>query len=166
MSALTDFFLGSARAAIQLELLSITHPNFSRQYNIVRNNRKGVTVTLETLSVVFFEFMPLKVTNSGARDDLDSGISVSLGDLGELIPKEIERVQAVDGFSIPPLCVYRAYRSDDLSGPLIGPFVFEIRNLSEDQSGATFQAAAPGLNLTKTGEIYRIDRFPMLRGFL
>lgn len=166
MSAITDFFLGSTRAAVQLELLEITHSSFSKDYRIVRNSRKGITVTLETSEVADFEYLPAKITSSGARNDLDVGIAVSFGDLGEILPKELDRVNAQDNYAEPPICNYRAYNSDDLSAPMIGPYAFEIITLSQDRTGATFNAQAPGLNIAKTGELYRIDRFSMLRGFL
>lgn len=166
MSVLTEFFLNSNRSAVQLELLSISHPSFTKTYNVVRNARAGVSVTLEDSTTQQFDFAPLKITSSGARNDLDVGISVSFGDLGEILPKELDSVRATDSYGNPPICTYRAYRSDILSAPLIGPFDFEIITLSQSQEGATFDAKAPGLNQSKTGELYRIDRFTMLRGFL
>jgi len=166
MSALTEFFLGSKRQVVQLELLEISHPSFSRTFYIVRNNRNGVTVVIETSVSQFFEYMPLKVTGSGARDDLDTGIQVSFGDLGEVIPKELERIERDDSAYINPQVKYRIYKSDDLTQPLIGPYAFEITALSNNNKGASFEAKAPGLNFSKTGELYRVDRFPMLRGFL
>lgn len=166
MSDYTEFFLSSARSVVNLELLEISHPSFSKVYRIVRNHRAGITVTLETSEVAFFEWVPLKITNSGARDDLDTGLEVSFGDLGQILPKELDGVDRENTYKINPIVIYRTYRSDDLTSPLIGPFRFEIKALSQNQIGATFQANAPGLNYSKTGEVYRIDRFPMLRGFL
>lgn len=166
MPDITAFFLNSNKSVVQLELLEIYHPNFSKIYRIVRNYRKGITVVLETGESFPFQFVPTKITSSGARNDLDVGISVSFGDLGELLPQEIDNVLNADGFGVAPIVTYRTYRSDDLSGPLMGPFQFEIITLTQNLEGATFQAQAPGLNYSKTGELYRIDRFKMLRGFL
>lgn len=166
MSSFSQFFLGSNKNIAHLELLEIFHPSFSQLYRVVRNARKGVTVTLEDSTVALFNFQPLKITNSGARDDLDAGIKVSFGDLGKLLPKEIERVIQDDSFAIKPIVIYRTYRSDDLDNVLLGPYRFEIKTLTQNRTGATFEAAAPGLNFSKTGELYRIDRFIALRGFL
>ncbi len=166
MSALTDFFLGSTRAAVQLETLEISHPNFSKRFLLVRNARKGITAKIEGGISTAFQYAPLRINSNGARNDLDRGIQVSFGDLGEVLPKEIDRVEQEDAFDINPLCIYRAYNSDDLDNILIGPHTFEIKALSQNQTGATFEAKAPGLNITKTGELYKLDRFPMLRGFL
>lgn len=166
MSALTDFFLGSTKSTIQYETLEITHPSFSQKYFIVRNSRKGLTATLETNVPTGFVFQPVKITSTGARDDMDTGIQVSFGDLGEILPKEMDNVTRDDSFNVTPSVTYRTWSSDDLDHVLIGPFVFEIKSLSQDQNGATFEAKSPGLNYSKTGEFYRVDRFPMLRGFL
>ena len=41
----------------------------------------------------------------------------------------------------------------------------EIASLSKDGSGlATFEAQAPELNSVKTGRIYTLDDYPLLRG--
>lgn len=166
MSTPAEFFLGSNRSVVQLETLEITHPSFSKAYRVVRNARKGITAKIESGSSVSFDYLPMKVTNSGARDDLDNGIQVSIGDLGQTIPKELDRVFNDNAFAVLPICTYRSYRSDDLTHILIGPYKFEIKAIAQDQQGATFEAKAPGLNQSKTGELYRIDRFAMLRGFL
>lgn len=166
MSALTDFFLGSNKSAVQLETLEITHPSFTKPYYIVRNARKGVTAKREDGSSTVFDYVPMKITNTGARDDMDTGVQVSFGDLGQILPKELDNIDRDDSYRVTPLVIYRSYSSEDLDNILVGPFKFEIKTLSQDQSGATFEAAAPGLNYSKTGEFYRVDRFPMLRGFL
>lgn len=166
MSALTDFFLNSTRADVQLELLEISHPNFSKTYYICRNHRDGVTVTLEDSSVKFFQYLPTKITKNRSTDDLDTGLQVSFGDLGQLIPQELDRIEAADNFKVYPTCKYRTYSSNDLTVPLLGPFTFQIKAFTDNRKGATFQATAPVVNANKTGELYRIDRFPMLRGFI
>ena len=71
-----------------------------------------------------------------------------------------------DGFSEKPRVVYRTYRSDDLTRPLFGPIVLEVDSFAFNREGSTFTAKAPSLNINKTGELYRLERFPMLRGFL
>lgn len=166
MSDIADFFLNSLKSEVQIELLEIAHPQFSRTYYLCRNYRKGVTVTLENSTERHFEYRPCKITKSANTDNLDAGLQISLGDLGTVIPAEIDRVEAVDGFNVMPTCKYRVYRSTDLTAPYIGPFYFEIKNVSNNRTGATLEAKAPGLNFSKTGELYTIDRFPMLRGFL
>jgi hypothetical protein len=166
MSAYTEFFLNSRSDVVQLELLEISHPNFTQTFRVVRNAVDGVTVTLEDLSVQNFEYYPLKIDGNSPRGDLDFTINVSFGDLGEVLPPEIDAVTAANGFGVKPVVKYRTYSSTDLTTPLFGPVVLEIESFSFNREGASFSAKAPSLNNTSTGELYKIDRFPMLRGFL
>lgn len=163
----TTYFLGSKSSIVQLELLEVSHPNFTTTYRIVRNAINGVTVTLEDASVRTFNYYPLRIESLGTRDNLDFGIKIDFGDLGEVLPLEMDAVAATpSGYQSKPMVRYWTYRSDDLSKPLFGPLVLEVKNFSFNQTGASFEAKAPSLNLNRTGEVYKIDRFPMLRGFL
>lgn len=166
MSAYTEFFLGSKASVVQLELLEISHPAFTKTYRIVRNAKAGVTVTLETAAVEFFEWYPLRVSTVGARDDLTQSLRVDIGDLGEILPLELDGVATADQFDVKPVVLYRTYRSDDLTTPLFGPLRLEITTFAFKREGASFEAKAPELNVSRTGELYKLDRFPMLRGFL
>lgn len=166
MTTYAEFFLNSKSSVIQLETIEISHPNFTKVYRIVRNSVNGIEVTLESNETVTFDYYPLSIENSGVRDDLDQSIRINLGDLGEVLPKELDEVSSNDGFGIRPTVVYRTYRSDDLTKPLFGPVLLEIVNFAFNREGSTFEAKAPSLNINKTGEFYKIERFPMLRGFL
>lgn len=165
MSAYTEFFLNAPSSVVQLECLEISHPNFSQTYRIVRNNTKGVTVTHEDASVHDYDYYPLRIRRSASNETLDAGLQVDLGDLGEIIPSEIDRVISADGFATKPTIVYRSYRSDDLTVPLTGPLFLEATPLSINADASSFTAKAPSLNTNRVGEFYKITRFPMLRGF-
>jgi hypothetical protein len=89
-----------------------------------------------------------------------------MGDLGEIIPMELDLVEQADGFLTKPTLKYRNFRSDDLENVLYGPVTLEIKTFSFNREGCLFEAKAPSLNVSKTGEIYSLDRFPMLRGML
>jgi hypothetical protein len=166
MSAYSEFFLNSRSSVVQLELLEISHSKFTKVYRVVRNSMNGVTVTLETGAQATFDYYPLRIENSGAKDDLDQSFNITLGDLGEVLPKELDNVASLNGFSEKPRVVYRTYRSDDLTRPLFGPIVLEVESFAFNREGSSFTAKAPSLNINKTGEVYRLERFPMLRGFL
>ena len=166
MSNYAEFFLKSKSSVVQLETLEISHPNFTKIYRVVRNAVEGVTVKLENGTNAVFTYYPLQIENAGVRDDLDQSIKINLGDLGEVLPKELDEVSSKGGFGIKPIVVYRTYRSDDLSRPLFGPVTLEVSTFAFNREGSTFEAKAPSLNINKTGEIYSLDRFPMLRGFL
>lgn len=166
MTTYAEFFLGSASNIVQFELLEISHPNFTKTYRIVRNAVDGLTVTLEDSSVETFDYYPLQISGVGTRENLDYGLQISLGDLGEVLPTELDEISAANGFETKPVVKYRVYRSDDLTFPLFGPIVLEIETFSFKREGSSFEAKAPSLNISQTGEVYKIDRFPMLRGFL
>jgi hypothetical protein len=161
-----EYFLNSSSTIVQLELLEVSHPDFTQTYRVVRNALAGVTVTIETGASYFFTYYPLRITAKTSRDTLDYVIGIELGDLGEIIPTEIDSVRLGDGFGTKPTVIYRTYRSDILTEPLHGPIELEVTSFSFRREGATFEAKAPSLAVSKTGEIYDLYRFPMLRGFL
>ena len=166
MSKYTEFFLNSPSNVVQLELIEISHSAFSKIYRIVRNNTSGVTVKLETGSYATFDYYPLKITPISQQDDLDQILKIELGDLGEIIPVELDAVHAANKYNEKPVLIYRTYRSDDLEEILFGPINLEVKSFAFTKNGAAFEAIAPSLNINKTGEFYTIDRFPTLKGFL
>lgn len=320
MSNYSSFFLNSSANIVQLELLEIQHPDFSKVYRIVRNAIAGVTVTLEDTTSQTFDYYPVRITPTGASSDLDQSLEIMFGDLGTILPLELDRIiratkvtvnqgacigvfvdgtgqivappflvgnggyffvpynavslqvgmndgggysdnsgawtiflnagggsamtptnrpwtvsgglnaaypfnstgsttpvaRAVtagsilkititgtqglgsgatqyDGLGTPstgvagitapapgqwiaseakpgsytkPIILYRTYRSDDLTSPLAGPLAFQVNNISFNKEGAIFACSAPRLNVTQTGELYTLDRFTMLNGFI
>lgn len=166
MSQYSEFFLRSKSSVVQLETLEIYHPNFTKVHRVVRNHTKGVTVTYEDGGKYAHTYYPLEIVSVGNRGDLDQGFQINLGDLGEVLPEELDAVTSADGFSIKPIVRYRTYRSDDLNNILLGPLRLEIGAFAFNRKGSSFEAKAPKLNINKTGELYKIDRFPSLRGFL
>lgn len=161
------FFLNSSRNVVQLETLEISHPSFTQVYRIVRNNIFGLNATLEDgVTLAHFDYYPCKIVTEASTDDLDQTMQIQFGDTGDILPTELDAVSRVDNFGVKPVCIYRSYRSDDLSAPMRGPLNFFITDLSFQNNGASFDAGAPKSNVSSTGEIYALDRFPMLRGFL
>lgn len=166
MSRYSEFFLNSRSSVVQLELLEISHSAFTKVYRIVRNAVSGIDVVLENGRTERFDYYPLRIENNGSRDDLDQSLTITLGDLGDVLPEELDNVASNAGFSERPVVTYRTYRSDDLSQPLFGPVILEVDSFAFNREGSTFTAKAPSLNVNKTGELYKLERFPMLRGFL
>lgn len=166
MTTYAEFFLNSKSNVVQLETLEISHPSFTKTYRVVRNAVAGITAKLENGSTVTFDYYPLKIDTAGTKNDLDQVFNISIGDLGELVPSEIDEVTEASTFNIRPTVIYRVYRSDDLNTVLFGPIILEIASFVFNKEGASFEAKAPSLSVLKTGEVYSLDRFPMLRGFL
>jgi hypothetical protein len=166
MSDYSEFFLNGPIRVANLDTLEISHPSFSKTYWIVRNNRLGLTATLENGAVQVFEYYPVRIDKTNTDNTLDQIYKVSLGDLGEEVPKEIDRINAAGTRLIRPIVKYRTYRSDDLSKPLLGPMKLEIVDLPLSREGASFEAKAPTLNHMQTGEFYDLTRFRGLRSFV
>lgn len=166
MSDYTEFFLNGRSWDIELECIEIYHPSMTETIRIVRNATKGLTVTHEDGLSYFYTYYPLKVELSERANDLDNKMTIVVGDLGELIPLEIDRIRQADTFTTKPTFNYRLYSSSDLTSPMLGPLNLKIQTITMSKEGATMEIAAPSLNINKTGEYYSITRFPTLRGFL
>ena len=165
-SAALSYFLNTRRDIPLLETIEISHPAFTQIYRKVRNNSDGITVTLEDATEATFDYYPMAITELKDQADLDTGIRVDFGDLGEVLPCELDAVSSADAMAIKPKVVYRGYRSDDLTSPLIGPLRLEVGAFNFTREGASFEAAAPYVNRNKTGQTYNLTRFYVLRGFL
>lgn len=161
-----SYFLNSQRDVVNLELVEFSHPAFSQTYRRVRNAIDGIGVGLETGQQARFEYYPMKITQMGDQANLDTGVRIDFGDLGEVLPRELDRAYSSGQMGIKPTVIYRAYRSDNLASPMIGPLRLEATTFSFSREGASFEASAPYVNNNKTGETYNLARFPMLRGFL
>lgn len=166
MSDYSEFFLNSRSNIVQLECLEISHPNFTQTYRLVRNATNGISVTYEDGITYAHSYYPLSIVSIGSRGDLDQGFKISFGDLGEVLPKEIDSVSSANRFDVKPVVKYRTFRSDRLNTVLYGPLVLEIKSFAFTRDGSTFEARAPTLNNNVTGELYKLDRFTGLRGFL
>jgi hypothetical protein len=164
VSEYTEFYLNSKSSVVQLECLEISHSSFTQTYRLVRNAVHGVTVTHEDDTEYAYTYMPMRLELSGPRDDLDHVLRIVMGDLGEIVPIELDRVRADDAMQEMPLVMFRTYASDNLSAPLFGPLLLEVRHFTLDRNGCAFDAKAPSLNVSRTGETYSIARFPMLSG--
>lgn len=166
MSDYTEFFLNSGSDIVELELLEISHSLFTETFRVVRNAVDGVTVIHEDAASTDYIYYPLRCSLTGPRDDLDHILRVELGDLGEIIPLQMDAIRDGDGFGEFPIVKYRTYRSDVLTAPLYGPLILEVRTFNFSREGSQFEAKAPTLNVNMTGENYLIARFPMLKGLL
>lgn len=160
------FFLNSRSGVIQYECIEFAHPSFSKTYRIVRNNAYGLTVTHEDGQQYLYDYYPLQIDAGNTKDDLDQSLSISIGDLGEELPAEFEKTMDGEYMNVRPTLKYRIYRSDVLNASMYNINNLEVNEVNMEGRAATFEAKAPELNNSKTGLLYNLDRFPMLRGFL
>ncbi len=164
MSIYSEFFFSSPPDVTELDLLEIYHPNFSQTYYLVRNQQAGVTVMHEgAVGPFVYSYLPMSIKPLGSSTDLDQEIEINMGDVGEVISTELELVaNSAIGFFTKPIAYYRTYRSDDLTAPLFGPVRLRIDGFSFNREGASFRAKAASFNVSRTGEIYRTEIFPMI----
>lgn len=160
-----EFFLNGKVETAEIETLEISHPAFSRVYYLVRNVTGGITLRHEDGQEYYHEYCPLSLANEGASDDLDYALSISLGDLNEIISREVDNLLAADSFGTPATVIWRSYRSDTLE-IMNGPLRLEAREFSYTGEGSSFPAGAPQVNRQGTGLRYDLTNFPATREFM
>jgi hypothetical protein len=161
---LTSFVLEAPRSVAYLDTVVLSHPSWSQEYRVVRNAVAGITATLETAAVVEFQYYPLRVRPPSAQQGLQLDLSVELGDLGEVLPAEVDAMRAAGTLYVRPVLVYRAFRSDDLSGgPIVGPWALEVYSLSAMANGTMLSARTRASSPARTGRLYQTRLFPTLR---
>lgn len=164
---LLKFYLGGLREQALLEFFEIKHSALSQVWRITKNYPDGVTIRHEDGRSYNYEYWPAAVSFDGRKVDLDSGLRLDLGDLGELMPKEIDRIIRADSLGEKPLLLYRIYSGDNLDEPLSGPITYEIHSVSRNAEGSSLEAKAPLINTSGTGLIYQLDGpFEPLRDYL
>jgi Domain of unknown function (DUF1833) len=165
MTDYAEFFLNTSADIVMLETISLSHTNLSKTYRLVKNKTDGLVAKLENGSTVTFDYMPMSISRGGIAQNIDQSISVTFGDLGEILPQELDLIAEADNFDVKPILTYRTYRSDDLEAP-IEKLELKVEGISFNSEGALIEAKTKSMNINGTGELYRIDRFPMLRGLL
>lgn len=161
-----SFFLNCPAAIAKIECLEISHPSFSQVYRVVRNVTQGIRVRHEDSEWHDYIYYPLRIKMQTMSADLDFGVNVDLGDLGTLVPMEMQRVRDAGTIKTKASVVYRIYRSDVLDTIMEGPYRLEAKIISYTREGASFEATAAAMNINMTGIPYDLLTFYPLRGFL
>lgn len=160
MADYTAFFLDSTAGVIALECIEISHPSFSQTFRYVRNDVDGMTAEGHV-----FEYQPMSIKRSNVSNDLDQKMSLTIADMEDDLSIAIRSIRDTEYAKIPPSFKFKLFRDDDLTRPMIELQTLEITSMSKDSSGlVTFDAQAPELNSVRTGLVYSIEDFPLLRG--
>lgn len=182
MSLYSDYYFTASVAVAELSLLEIEHPRFNPTIFRVQGDttlqtltgttplgdpKRGCIVTHEGGAGPFeYEYLPMKIEKLGSGTDMDQSIRVTLGDLGQILPAQLERVRLFNANNVKPIVRYRAYRSDDLTAPLTTvPAIMEIKRIAFNRTGCSFEAVAPYINVGRTGILYTVKRFPTMKAF-
>lgn len=128
MSDLADFFFSAAPSVVRYQLIELSHPNFTQTYRLVRNATEGVYVKHEGSSVpTFYTYMPMRIDEIGSDNSLDQSMDVTFGDLGSILPFEIDLISNANSMGTKPVLTYREARSDEMQmeGVAGGDWVFD-----------------------------------------
>lgn len=162
-----EYFLRGDPGVIRMQLVEVSHPAWENTYRYVQNIADGVTVTHEDGAVLDYAYSPIIIKKSKTDDNLDQSITVTVGDLGEQIPLDMDRLRESDEFrAVKPTLNYREYLSDNLSEPLLTIEKLEVTDYQPHLEGGMFVCKAKEMNLTRTGISYTIEDFAALRDFI
>lgn len=157
MDDYTSFFLNNHGGAVILECLEITHSTFTEPTRFVKNDTNGVIAEGQS-----YEYQPMSIKRNNVSNDLEQQLSITLADMEDHFFKQV--INTMDSNTRPSV-VFKLFSDQDLETPLMTMQKLEIASLSKDSAGlATFDAQAPELNSVKTGRIYTLEDFPLLRG--
>lgn len=182
MTALSEYYLSSAPSIVEIDCIEIQHFRFNPTvFRITRNAqlhelstfddegqpKRGIIVMHEGAVGPFeYEYVPMKIDRIGSGTDLEQALRITFGDVGEILPAQLELIDNFNANVAKPIVRYRAYRSDDLSTPLTTvPSVLEMKRVTFNRDGCGFEAVAPYLNVARTGQLYNIKDFPTMRAF-
>lgn len=166
-----DFHLDTAPSVALLETLEINHSLWSKPIRIVTNHSDGVNVVLETGENAFFEFAPLLINKGSTSDDLDQSLSITLGDLGEIVPPLLQIIRNAKSDEKPEV-IYRAYAFDVVSMSLVKDKPIDIvkglkiGKMNRNHEATTFEAKTTDKNTVKTGKTFNMLDYPDLKGLL
>lgn len=165
-----DFHLDSDASIALLETLEISHSLWSQPLRYVTNHADGLNANVNG-QAVYFEFAPVLVKRGNTSDDLDQSLSITVGDLGEVIPPLIDILRNAASDERPQV-TYRAYAFDTTAMQLVRSEPIdivrglEVVSMNRDYQATTFDAKAPSKNSVKTGRTYNMRDYPDLKGFI
>ena len=167
MTDIAKFFLGSKASVISIEAIEITHPSFDQGFYFLKNGADQLNLTHEDGSSHLYKYVPMSITISNVRSDLDQEIQINISDLDDKFIDAIDAIDESTSRDIRPLVRYRLYRDDMLSTPISIIQSLGMVDISKNSNGdCTINAKAQSLNSVRTGENYSLERFPLLRGYV
>lgn len=158
---LIELYASGGPADMYYEMLTLSHPLFTRDWSIV-NNPYPITATLETGNTIeVFEPYPFTASMAGTGESGNQDLEVSISNVDQTPIKEIELASEEPG--LPIQLVYRVYIASNLGSPgyvVDGLTVSEI-NVGENQIVA--RASATDLvNRVFPTRLYTTTLFPGL----
>ena len=160
MTDYVGFFLNGGGDVMQLECIEISHPSFANTFRYVKNDTDGLIA-----GGVFYQYQPMSIERNNVSNDLEQTIAVTIADMQDELSKAVRAIHKSANPTTRPSVVYKIFRSDELSSPMLTLQTLEIVTISKNSEGlVTFEAQAPELNSVKTGLTYTLENYPLLRG--
>ncbi|MEG0343404.1 MAG: DUF1833 family protein [Acinetobacter sp.] len=147
-----------------IECVEISHPNWPNVQRFVTNSNLNITVKHEDGQAHEYLFSPLTISKSAENGNLDSGLSVKIGDVGEVIPDLIDLIIEDEDITLPKVS-YRAYFIGQYDAPIAVSRDLDLESVTRDIKGSEIEAVAPGLNDNGNGEVYSASTDPSLVSF-
>lgn len=160
MTDYVGFFLNGGGDVMQLECIEISHPSFTDTFRYVKNDTDGLVA-----GGVFYQYQPMSIERNNVSNDLEQTIAVTIADMQDELSIAVREIRKSANPTTRPSVVYKIFRSDELSSPMLTLQTLEIVTISKNSEGlVTFEAQAPELNSVKTGLTYTLENYPLLRG--
>jgi len=162
-------FLASAPVAQrEYRTLELYHPSFSEVLRFVQDTQDQ-TLTLESTAprdpstAVLFSAISMVIEEPQETEEADPVLTVNLGGVGGEVQDQVSAITGEDALT-PIECIYRKYYSGDIDAPVlvISLSVSTIR--FEGYARVAFTAEDIDFANKLSGELYTIERFPMLAG--
>mgnify|MGYP003601396002 CR=1 FL=1 len=167
MNDYIDFFLNTEHSVIALECVEIMHPSFEKSFCWVQNYASALNLTHEDGTIAQYSYMPMKIEKKNVSNDLDQTMQISIADIDDAFLKAMLDVRSSQFATIRPQLKFRIYRDDNFLAPIVVLQTLEVMTFSKNSNKqVSFEAKAPELNSVRTGDVYSLERFPMLRGTL
>lgn len=142
------------------ETIIISHSKISKTHYLVFDSAP-LAAKLITGEEVTFLPANISATNAQNSNDLDQQASFTIGDENNELDDELDRIPLGDKEDI--IVGYGVYVSTGLDAP--AEFIeYTVKAIPQKLGTFTLQCGAPNLNQNETGEVFSLDRFPMLRG--
>ena len=141
------------------ETVAIRHSKMSGTRYLVMDSI-SLTAKLSNGQQVIFSPANISSTNAENNNDLDQTASFTIEDLNNELDDELELIPLGDEEDI--LVDYSVYVSESLDAPATS-VTYVVKAIPQRLGAFTLQCGAPSLNQDETGEIFDLERFPMLR---
>ena len=160
-----EHWLRGTHDDVRVECIDIIHPSFTKHYRFTRNATKGVRIKTEDGYWRDYEYLPMSIKPGTSADDLQQSFTIGIGDVGEIMPRELDRLRKGSYPQVRPTVNYRVYLTSDLSEPSLSVRGLEVTDNQQKKEGAVFACKARELNKNSTGITFNYSDFAALRYF-